>query len=58
MTLIEALLALIMLTVFTGVVAMVMQFTLRFFNAAESGEQNEFEVSNGVLIDHQKSYSY
>ena len=54
MTLIEVLLALIMLTVFTGVVAMVMQFTLRFFTAAESGEQNEFEVSNGVLIDHQK----
>ena len=54
MTLIEVLLALIMLTVFTGVVAMVMQFTLRFFTAAESGEQNEFEVSNGVLIDHQQ----
>ena len=42
MTLIEVLLALIVLTVFTGVVAMVMQFTLRFFSAAESGEQNEF----------------
>ena len=54
MTLIEVLLALIVLTVFTGVVAMVMQFTLRFFSAAESGEQNEFEVSNGVLIDHQQ----
>ena len=54
MTLLEALLAMMMLVVFTGVVALVMQFTLRFFTAAESGEQNEFEVSNGVLIDHQQ----
>ena len=54
MTLLEALLAMVMLVVFTGIVALVMQFTLRFFTAAESGEQNEFEVSNGVLIDHQQ----
>ena len=54
MTLLEMLLAMMMLVVFTGVVASVMQFTLRFFTAAESGEQNEFEVSNGVLIDHQQ----
>ena len=54
MTLLESLLAMIMLVVFTGVVAVVMQFTLRFFSTAESGEQNEFEVSNGVLIDHQQ----
>jgi len=54
MTLLEALLAMMMLVVFTGIVALVMQFTLRFFTAAESGEQNEFEVSNGVLIDHQQ----
>ena len=46
MTLIVVLLALIVLTVFTGVVAMVMQFTLRF-SAAESGEQNEFECRMG-----------
>ena len=31
-----------------------MQFTLRFFNVAESGDRNEFDVSNGVLIDHQQ----
>ena len=54
MTLLESLVAIVMLVVFTGVVALVMQFTLRFFSAAESGEQNEFEVSNGVLIDHQQ----
>lgn len=54
MTQIEALIAIIMLVVFTGIVALVMQFTLRFFAAAESGERNEFEVSNGVLIDHQQ----
>ena len=54
MTLLEALLAMMMLVVFTGIVALVMHFTLRFFTAAESGEQNEFEVSNGVLIDHQQ----
>ena len=54
MTLLESLVAIIMLVVFTGVVASVMQFTLRFFSAAESGEQNEFGVSNGVVIDHQQ----
>ena len=54
MTLLESLVAMIMLVIFTGVVALVMQFTLRFFSAAESGDRNEFEVSNGVLIDHQQ----
>ena len=50
MTSLETLLASAMLSVFTGVVAIVMQFTLRFFGEAESGELNEFETSNGVLI--------
>ena len=54
MTLVETLLAMMMLVLFTGIVALVMQFTLRFFAVAESVEQNEFEVSNGVLIDHQQ----
>ena len=54
MTLLESVVAMIMLVVFTGIVALVLQFTLRFFSVAESGEQNEFEVSNGVLIDHQQ----
>ena len=54
MTLLEVLVAILMLTVFTGVVALVMEFTIRFFGEAESGEKNEFEVSNGVLIDHQE----
>ena len=54
MTLLESLVAIIMLVVFTSVVALVMQFTLRFFSATESGDRNEFEVSNGVLIDHQQ----
>ena len=52
MTLLEMIVAMAMLVVFTGVVVLVMQFTLRFFTDSESGEQNEFEVSNGVLIDH------
>ena len=57
MTLLETLVAIMMLTVFTGVVAMVMQFTFRFFSLAESGVKNqEFDVSNGVLIDHQQLY--
>ena len=54
MTLLEMLVAVLMLVVFTGVVVMVMEFTLRFLDAAESGERNDFEVSNGVLIDHQE----
>ena len=54
MTLLEALLAMVMLVVFTGIVALVMQFTLRFFMPADADEQNEFGVSNGVLIDHQQ----
>ena len=54
MTLLESLVAIMMLVVFTGVVASVMQFTLRFFGAAESGDRNEFEMSNGVLIEHQQ----
>ena len=53
MTLLETLVAIVMLVTFTGVVAMVMEFSLRFLGEAESGERNEFEVSNGVLIDHQ-----
>ena len=54
MTLLEMIVAMAMLVVFTGVVVLVMQFTLRFFSDAESGDRNEFEVSNGVLIDHQE----
>ena len=54
MSLIELLVALTMLVIFTGVVASVMQFTVRFFSLAESGDRNQFNVSNGVLIDHQQ----
>ena len=54
MSLLELLLAASMLAVFTGVVAMVMQFTLRFVDKAESGQRNEDNVFNGVLIDHQQ----
>ena len=53
MTLLEMIVAMAMLVVFTGVVVLVMQFTLRFFADAES-EGNALEVSNGVLIDHQE----
>ena len=54
MTLIELLVAMTMLAIFTGVVASVTQFTVRFFSVAESGDRNQFNVSNGVLIDHQQ----
>ena len=54
MSLLELIVTMTMLVVFTSVVALVMQFTLRFFTEAEAGELNEFEVSNGVLIDHQQ----
>ena len=53
----ELLLAIAMLVVFTGVVVMVMQFTLRFFSAAESGRPNKLGASDGVLIDHGKLHS-
>ena len=54
MTALETLLAIGMLAVFTGVVVMVMQFTFSFFKESESGDKNELEVFNGVLIDHQE----
>ena len=54
MTVLELLLAIAMFVVFTGVVVMVMQFTLRFFSAAESGKSNKLGASDGVLIDHGK----
>ena len=54
MTALETLLAIGMLVVFTGVVVMVMQFTFSFFKESESGDKNELEVFNGVLIDHQE----
>ena len=47
MTLLEMIVAMAMLVVFTGVVVLVMQFTLRFFSDAESGDRNEFEVLTG-----------
>ena len=54
MTVLELMLAIVMLVVFTGVVVMVMQFTLRFFSAVESGSPNKLGASDGVLIDHGK----
>ena len=54
MSSLECVVSMAMLVFFTSVVALVMQFTLRFFAEAEAGELNEFEVSNGVLIDHQQ----
>ena len=44
MTLFETLIAVLMLVVFTGVVAMVMEFTFRFLGEAESGMRNELGV--------------
>ena len=54
MTVLELQLAIAMFVVFTGVVVMVMQFTLGFFSAAESGKPNKLGASDGVLIDHGK----
>ena len=46
MTLLELLMAVMMLLTFTSVVVMVMEFTFRFLNEAE------LVKGNGVLIDH------
>ena len=54
MTLFETLAAVLMLVVFTGVVAMVMEFTFRFLGEVEPGMRNESQVSNGVIIEHQE----
>ena len=54
MTVLEVMIASLMLVVFTGVVAMVMEFTFRFLGASEAGELDENNVANGVLIDHQE----
>ena len=55
MTVLEVLLSIMMLSVFTGVVATVMQFTVRFAGEAEPGAANPGGQSrNGVLIDHQE----
>ena len=45
MTILEVMVATLMLVVFTGIVAMVMEFTFRFYGNPEDG-------SKGVLIDH------
>lgn len=54
MTLLEMLVSILMLVVFTSSVAMVMEFTLLFLDDSESGEVVEGKSSNGVLIDHQE----
>ena len=64
MSVLELLLATTMLVVFTGVVAAVMEVTLRFMGEAEcpvdvSGvrrcnDENMVDVANGVLIDRQQ----
>ena len=55
MTVLEVLLAVMMLSVFTGVVATVMQFTVRFMGEAEPGTADPGgQLPHGVLIDHQK----
>ena len=64
MSVLELLLAITMLMVFTGVVAVVMEVTLRFMGEAEcpvdvSGvrrcnDENTQDVANGVLIDRQQ----
>ena len=50
MTLLEMVVAMMMLVMFTGVVVAVLEVTSRFAGEVESGQQG----SNGVLIDHQE----
>ena len=57
MSLVEMLVALAMLVTFTGVVAMVMEFSLRFLGESESAQKGEMGFANGVLIDHQQIQS-
>jgi len=52
MTLLETVMAMTMIVVFTGVVAMVMQLTFRFMAAVEPKDSENPVRSNGVLIDH------
>lgn len=52
MTLVETVLAMSMLVVFTGVVAMVMQVTQRFLSSAGSEGSTPNIRPNGVAIDH------
>ena len=64
MSVLELLLAITMLMVFTGVVAVVMEVTLRFMGEAECpvdvngvrrcNDGNTEDVANGVLIDRQR----
>ena len=64
MSVLELLLAITMLMVFTGVVAAVMEVTLRFMGEAECpvdvtdvrrcNDENAVNVANGVLIDRQE----
>ena len=65
MTILELIVAVLMLVVFTGVVAMVMEFTFRFMRDSEAEEcktkqsqlcqaNEEIRTSNGVLIDHKE----
>ena len=57
MSLVEMLVALAMLVTFTGVVAMVMEFSLRFLGESESAQKGEMGFANGVLVDHQQIHS-
>jgi hypothetical protein len=50
MTLLEMVVAMMMLVMFTGVVVAVLEVTSRYAGEVESGPQG----SNGVLIDHQE----
>ena len=58
MTLLELLIAVLMLMTFTGVVVMVMEFSLSFLGDSDLTEE-EIRVlspSNGVLIDHAEAH--
>jgi len=54
MTLFEVILAMLMLVVFTGVVAVVNEFTVRFFTNSEQQYEGDAQRSNGVVIEHRQ----
>lgn len=54
MTLLEMVVAMMMLVMFTGVVVAVLEVTSRFAGEVEATDAEGRSTSNGVLIDHQE----
>lgn len=54
MTLFEVIFAMLMLVIFTGVVAVVNEYTVRLFTQSEKQFSDSGERSNGVVIEHRQ----